>query len=470
MKEFNNDSLLAAAIWSPFDCRDIFNMDEDSSDDDKNNDCPWPPHDSSISEEQCTIERAQYDTFFDTLIEIGCDMHQINDNHQTLIHFAVMSDHEPILRRLLDAGLDPNISDDTGTLPIHLVRSVAVFDVLLRAANGSNYAVMAQRNEIGETPLGCVARYACNADTTSDSTFSHRRDQIMDLLDRMVAVSDVPSSLTNAENGTTPLHCKNIDAALTNWLLSNMVDINAAKTTRHENGQTALHYHMKFQNMDVLEIMLATPNLNWHAVSDNGLSYISLLVNLNEEQFARILPIVQSRQTDVDRLFMEQCNSKNCYVPVLHTAMRSDTNDYCLRRLLEHKDRLCLDDIVGAGIRDAVALKMAIELCTGLPSQPCTSNLTCALAYPECKSLKPCAESVRTLIRAGINVNGRCLRVDLKHVPNVLRHIDKNGYGGNRKAVVTIAAALIGAGADYAVEEGEENRLRETVLRCLLED
>lgn len=469
MTEYNNDSILAAAIWSPFDSRDIFKFRGYSQavDDDG---FPLPPEDLSRPEEECVIERAQYEEIFSKLVDIGCDIHQLNDDRQSLLHFAVIHDNVPVLRSLLDAGLDPCIGDKTGTLPIHLVSSVDAFHTLLNAAEQPQ-VLMSQRNDAGETPFSCFVRHVC---TDSLSMADSRRAKTMELLDVMrSSVGDVSDALTNSRNGSTPLHCWSVNAEMTNWLLSNGVDINAVES---ESGETALHRQIQSGHLnDVSEMMLASPNLNWHAISASGLSYLSLLVNLSEEQFERIRPIVRLRQNDVDRLFAEQCNSKDSSgIPLLHTAIRSDTNAYCLRRLLEHKDRMCLDSVVRAGVRDPAALKIAPDLCMDRPSDLMANlrsdTLAHALGYPAIQTMGPCPESVRALIKAGISVNSPCDMTGLKPVPNVLRHLCKNGYGDKRKAVVTVAASLIAAGADYTETTEQRNSLRETVLRCLLED
>lgn len=477
IKDFcNNDSLLAAAIWSPFDCRDIFESkalkDNDGSMYSNSSyagalECPWPAHDFAKSAEQCTAEREQYDRFFDELLSAGCDMHHVNNDERTLIHFAVMCDHESILRRLLAVGLlEPSVADKSGCLPMHLVRSTAVFDVLLRAARQSRNAdaVMAQRNAIGETPLACVSRYAC---TGGDNSMAHRRGaETLQLLDAMRAATTTDNALTNSRDGTTPLHCRHIHATIAKWLLANGADVNAASS---DTGQTALHRQVGHLNMDVAEMLLAAPALNWQTVSDGryddgGISTLSVLVALSEEQFERVRPIVQSRPADIDRLFADQCNGHD----ILRTAIRSDTNAYCLARLLEHKERLRLDSVVFYGIRDAAALKLAMELCHERPFVHDDAlleeyMLSHALGIPNSDKMAPCADSVRTLIAAGIRMNEACIE-------HAVRHIDVNGYGKRRKTVVAIAAALFAAGAEYVSDDGAESPLRETALQCLLED
>lgn len=401
--------------------------------------------------------------FYELYDDANCNMFTPNYRHETVAHRAVINDNVKLFKFLIKSNMRVYVTNLIGTLPMHLVRSLDVFEMLL--AKTYNYkTVMAWRNNLGETPLGSVANYACN---DPRAMAGRRRAKTMELLNAMWAkTEDAPRALTSSENGTTALHGSNVCLTMARWLLSHRVDINAVDTV---TGETALHRMLvTAPPADVMVVMLSSSKLDWRAVTRKGVSYLAFFVSLTEQQLAGYRAIVESRHADIERLFAEHCNSKDAQdVPLLHTAMRSDTNEYCLRRLLDHKERLCLDGVVRAAIRDVGALRVALELCSERPTElaanPSAETLSHAIGEPATESLWLCAESVRMLLKAGVNVTEPHALGGLNPVANVLRHLEEDD--DSRKAVVTTAAALIAAGADYT---GDTDAMRETVLQCLL--
>lgn len=458
MKEYNDDCILAAAIWSPETIRNLFlyegYMVEDDADD---IDGPvadeLPTGHTAKSDTELSIERAAFDRIFDQLLDIGCDPLSINASGQTLLHFAVFNDNLPMLERLLRLSVDPMRADKYGYLPLHAVRSIPVFQALLQACESASGQtapeLMSERSANGKTPLAAVFQ--------SDS----RNESKIALLDAMLAAGGNCTDVCNNGNKSTLLHSPLTSVPLTRWLLANGADVNA----RNGNGDTPLNEQLIYNKIDIIELLLAAPALDWSLIVNNGAKLLGWLVSLSADDFERIRPLlVPTHEADMAELVRRNMNANDEHeIPILHSAIRSDTNAYCLRLLLQHRDAgLSRAGIVMASIGDPEAQRLAIELCDTAADREANFTpavLTHALGHPSFADIPPCVSAVRAMLAAGVPVTGVSEQNET-YVHRVLQCL----RGGQRKAVLTIVAALVAAGSMLP-----ERSLRGTVLQCLLE-
>lgn len=87
-------------------------------------------------------------------LHAGADPHHVTRDHDTPIQAAVSGDHPEIIELLLDVGVDPDQGMFIhGRVPIHGVRSLETFELLLR--HGAS--VDARSQHAGESALFVVA-------------------------------------------------------------------------------------------------------------------------------------------------------------------------------------------------------------------------------------------------------------------------------------------------------------------------
>lgn len=460
MEEYNDDCILAAAIWSPTSMRNQFLYagylveDEEASDTDDQEPAQRATAHRVRSATDLSIERLAFERIFEQLLDVGCDPHAVNASGQTLLHFAVYNDNLPMLWRLLELGVDPMHADQRGYVPLHSVRSVPVLQALLTAAQTAAGRtapeLMAQRATNGTTPLAAV--FISNQfDAGSD---------IIAVLDAMrSAGAECNEVFCNTSNSTFQ-HCMLNSAALTQWLLAAGADINALDA----NDDTPLTAQLTCNHIAIIELLLAAPALDWSLLTGGrrGAAFLGWLVGLNTAQFECIRPLLlPAHEADLAELVREHCNATDSVgIPLLHTALRSDTNAHCLQLLLQHRDAgLSRAGIVRASCGDPAALPLAIELCETPADREAnfgTAVLQHALGHPSFAEIAPCVPSVRALLAAGVPADGQ-------HVRRVLQSLGV----GQRKAVLAIVAALVAAGAKVAGEDGPA--LKGTVLQCLSE-
>ncbi len=110
--------------------------------------------------------RYQNRALIDDLLDAGASLHATNPgNGQSVLHVAADRNHKKLMTLCLDAGIDPNTSDDEGNTPLHQMLSddVAVKPALLRMllkAGADPNAV----NDEGVTPVMCAAQYRDTSD------------------------------------------------------------------------------------------------------------------------------------------------------------------------------------------------------------------------------------------------------------------------------------------------------------------
>ncbi len=344
-EDSNGENLLFPAIWfkeNPVDETPFVYVEEehaslevvDSSDDEDDTrrkkarneqimTSTGPYKDPIMPESYFEKESNEMKRIFDYYLnELCLDYRCVNSLGETLLHVAVKRDNYDAVKQLLGLGLDPNAKDMSGNYPIHFVRSMVIFNILRDYKCDINVT-----NDAGETPL---LYYVKSIIVTDDEQEQESRELFLEELLR--AGADL--NHTDA-SGLTALHLvKNVKIA--QYLLRNGAPINV----KNNEGETPILYIFRAQveaYQKLCKVFLCDERLDLMAVSNNNVSILSVLVSLDNETMAEVLPAFSndSKSNELENLFIQQCNGvDHSGCPVLVTACSEYTNSYCLDKLL----------------------------------------------------------------------------------------------------------------------------------------
>lgn len=249
---------------------------------------------------------------FDNLLAIGVDHLNIDKDGQNLIHLAVKYDNLYVVKKLFSLAVPANAADNSGNRPVHGLLSGAMFNEL-KLNNGAEDLNV--KNNDGETPLHHFVK--------------QKEVKGEELIREMVAAGANINATDNA--GNTPLHLvENLDMAKT--LLMYGADINATNANG-ENAALSVH-RKRLPDEELIKLLVSQDNIDLLAQTTEGVSMLSILVNMNEKNFNDILPVLLRRPDQFDELFRNHCNATVQGQPVMCTALSSYTNSYCLKKML----------------------------------------------------------------------------------------------------------------------------------------
>jgi ankyrin repeat protein len=115
------------------------------------------------SKNSWTIEKDFLDTV-NLLLNAGADVHAVDNEGYTPLHWAAKIDSLDIVKMLLDAGADVDVQDNNGTTPLHkaaVKNSSRVVKMLLKAGADSNLV-----DNDGATPLHWATLKSSSSKTT----------------------------------------------------------------------------------------------------------------------------------------------------------------------------------------------------------------------------------------------------------------------------------------------------------------
>lgn len=367
------------------------------------------------SSEFLDSERHEYNEIFEKLIHIGCDYNTVNIFGNNLVHTAVDNDNLYILGRLIDLGVDPDLRGNFGERPIHMVRSVEAFQMLLQHIPADS---MNSLTDDGSTPLHTAVK---------------RNDRA--LIEEIIKTGVFVNQSNN--DGNTALHLTE-DVSVARVLIDHGADINA----QNKKGETVAHRRVDVLNKPMLMFLISHPKISLNLITKKGVSLLSGLVQLSNIEFALIKPALGSRPDCMDRLFREQCNSVDQFgTPVLHEASHADTNDYCFEKLME-TDGLNLNGegsgtLLAAAVWNPDALR---RLTNGADLKKNSYALSYAIGNPML-NMPSSVDAVKLLLDAGVDVN------EVNFL--ILTPLDCAMRWGDSKDANQIIAMLIAAGAKY---------------------
>lgn len=396
-----------------------------------------------LPEEHHNRIHKEFNEIFDLLIKIGCDYRAINQFGENLINSAALYNNLPILTKLLDLRVDPNVPGDYRNRPIHFVKNVDVYRALMKHLPTT---VLAICNANGETPLHTFAR-------AHDSTD-------VELLREMLSAGADVNARDN--NNNTPLHGVN-HIELAKIMLEHGADINA----QNNYGKTPTHFAIQSQKNEILKVFYSNEKLNLHLTTRNGVSLLPGLVQLNDADFNEILPELEKRSDELDRLFSEQCNSAGDYgIGILHLAIRHTSNKYCLEKLLitEAIDLNKYGFVTTISLARADLLQRLINMGAKLNPPPNTVAMTPLIVAVGNKTIgmDSRVDSLRILLKNGAEVN--CRDQDGRTALSMAFNL------GDCKEGAIIIAALIAANATYKnLNDGYIDKMKGIFFKCLLE-
>jgi len=194
------------------------------------------------------------------LLQLGdVTVHTRDHQGRTLLHQAVLSGREELVKLLLQHGADINEGDNTGLMPLHLAACAnrrTIAELLMK-----NGAETGAEDKSGQTPL--------------DLAMINNRGPIIDLL--------LPLVDPNAQdqNGMTPLHyaVKYQRREAVKLLL----DKGARVTIADKKGRTALHGAATLNDADIVDLLLAQ-HANPLAADAAGVTPLHLAAENNLEE------------------------------------------------------------------------------------------------------------------------------------------------------------------------------------------
>lgn len=177
-----------------------------------------------------------------SLIDIGYDVNQQDEDGCTLLHDAVRDDDIDRVRLLIDSNADVNIKNNDRIMPLHLAVSLQVNDLLL--VNGADLKEWSRVNRYNKIKDLIEQGYDVNQKNEDGSTPLHEaaRDDDIDLAKLLIDNgANMYACIDDLEEQfVTPLHIAayNRSLAVLTLLLENGAYANA--TTKDEN--TPLHW------------------------------------------------------------------------------------------------------------------------------------------------------------------------------------------------------------------------------------
>ncbi|XP_023319360.1 ankyrin-1-like [Trichogramma pretiosum] len=335
------------------------------------------------------------------LSETAKNCNSDNDNKQ----------QDEVAELLLRSGGDPNLANADGSTALHLICSKGLVDlakILFEVSQENNRPVQVDaRDKFGNTPLLLVVddahRYLrlkeiykyvesplkhayedyrfmmlwvkflrVSRNDKTDQIEYRRRKDLVQLLLRQGA----DSNLANAD-GLTPLHCickdyYDDDRRLAQLLFENELNQPCRVDAQDNLGNTPLHLALKYDNIDVAELLLrngANPNL----ANEEGLTPLHHIC-----QRSRIFYCIEIKFLSINDELNQQVHidarDKSGNTP-LHLALRQN-NRIAVKSLLKRGANLNLTDAEGLTSLHLIYLmgyhgwtKMLLEICDEL-NQP----------------------------------------------------------------------------------------------------
>ena len=199
------------------------------------------PHDLTNTLRVSIRSKKVSDAF--VLLKYGADIHDCNQDKQTLLHLAVEQNVEPIIMHLLNSGLKVDAKDNKGNTPLHFVTSVEAVDILLQnnapidALNYENESPLVTKLsegkvDVAERLVECGANV--NGKNRMEKPFLHYAIDNKDLVNLLI----YHGANINAKDkdGDTALHLPHIKPDIAQHLISLGADI----TSRNYKGNTPL--------------------------------------------------------------------------------------------------------------------------------------------------------------------------------------------------------------------------------------
>ena len=169
------------------------------------------------------------------IIKHGADLNAVNNKGQTALWFACEDGQEGFVKVLLDAGADPNITDNGKDSSLHsAVNGYCSLDTVKEIIDhGAPVDVV---NDIGETPL----LLACS--TAQEATV------------KLLLEEKANPNIANVD-GDTSLHSA-IAADCSKKLLQEIIDHGGEVNALNKRGRTALLFGCAYRQMDAVNVLL----------------------------------------------------------------------------------------------------------------------------------------------------------------------------------------------------------------------
>ena len=170
-----------------------------------------------------------------SMIDHGADVNAVNNRGQTALWFACADGQEGFVKILLDAGADPNITDNLKDSSLHsAINGHCSIDTVKEIiAHGAHVNAV---NNICETPL----LVACS--TAQEASV------------KLLLKAKADPNIANVD-GYTSLHSA-IAAACSNQTLQEILNYGVEVNTRDKRGRTALLLSCFYRQMDSVKVLL----------------------------------------------------------------------------------------------------------------------------------------------------------------------------------------------------------------------
>lgn len=421
---WTNNNLLFYAIWmKPTPCAPDCNnypsksVEVDSSGDEIEEETflkGIPSYDEDPNEEFIMFD------FFKDLVKRGMNISLKDSNESTLLHSAVKKDNLRVAKELLKLGLNVDSINSSGNLPLHHVRSLEMFKLLMECGTKE---MINQKNNIGQTPF-----------TEFISSHGHLASPPMDFMIEFFKYD--PDVNSRDIHGHHPLHRVNIEWM--KFLIEKGADVNAV----NEQGENAIHCALRIQRADIAKYLLKHTDIDRFAVSKNDVSYLGYFshTNLNYKD------IFDSELEEIFVMLVDKFKNGKTYdgrrLPV---SLFQDNSEFALRLILhpesdvhqkESDGNTCLHHIID-NVSDNSLEIIKILLDKGL-------DINCVNDARETPLM--CSIDRRQEIIASFLIDHEKINLNLRN-----RLGETAAHYAAKTGQIDILCKLLAAGADYKI-------------------
>lgn len=222
-------------------------------------------------------------------VKNGLDINGTYYEGEALLHIATRSKDEVFLNDLLkQPGIDSNTTNAIGQTALHIAcsseaGSKKMIEVLLAQKNID----VNIRDENNNTPLGIIIKSTTEPTKPISENYSpiHIVEEEKLLMDEYDVPDISQEEMLIAEYEDKQISNRNY-TKLIELFLKHGLDIN----TTYSNSKTLLHYAVKDQNLDLVEILLKQPNLKINQPNTQGQTALHIAAkNLNINMVTQLL-------------------------------------------------------------------------------------------------------------------------------------------------------------------------------------
>lgn len=226
----------------------------------------------------------------------------------TLLHYAVDKDNTFWFVQLLESGCDINATDDEGNLPIHFVRSLEMFNLIIEK-HPDGTALVHRTNNYGHTVLHKVCSLRLNKER-----FSALLEKVIECganVNQLTKLGESALFMIGGPAGLEVLQKYNIDFEVVN---------NA--------GDNALSYHLRFNGCMAQALLPIMTKLS--SFKDHAPKYLQRFLSYNQGTFsyyfqsffeenpeatkAMFDSLFEYSAAEASRMFFQSCYSANTFL------------------------------------------------------------------------------------------------------------------------------------------------------------